>query len=189
MFDPDDRSRTQDTSVLVESVASKSQMPSLLESSNLPVLTIPDYGTIQQSNLGNLALVAVEGRDRRIADSVTQLLNPERIGLALVHVTWLTGIVTSPLGEDGLDNPDPYDLLLYQGAHEALVSTAERLESVGFSVSTHLRNHREPAVALHRVILQAEPALAIMGLGKHGAGIGHQLQQLVPVPVLYVSSR
>src|SRR5690606_13337342 len=90
-------------------------------------------------------VIAVEGADRRMAEEVAKLLSPSTTHIALVHVTWLPGIVTSPLDEGGIDNPHPQDLLAYRGAREALVDTANELRAFGFDVSTHLREDRDPA--------------------------------------------
>jgi hypothetical protein len=133
--------------------------------------------------------VAAEGADRNIAAEVAALLDPGVVGIDIVHVTWLPGIVMSPLGPEGLDNPQPPDLLLYRGAHEALIDTAQALRDAGFSVHAHLRENRHPSAALLKEIEQLAPAMAVLGLGKHGAGIGRDILRETRIPVLYVAAR
>lgn len=156
---------------------------------HVPLLAIPAGWNLALPAEGVLTVVAAEGADRRLAKAVAVLLDPTATGLAIVHATWLPGTIASPLPQGGLDNPDPSELLLYRGAVEALVDTATELRAAGFSVSTHLREARDPAEALAGVIAEAQPALVVLGLGRHGAGIGSRLLHDVPVPILYVAAR
>lgn len=183
------RDQAAATDVLVERLAAGETEPQGLTRDALPLLAIPSGWSLELPAEGVLTLVAAEGADHLLADSVTQLLVPEVTGLAILHATWLPGTVASPLEAGGLDNPEPSELLLYRGAVEALVETAAALRRAGFTVSTHLREARDPAEALRAVIAEADPALVVLGLGKHGAGIGQRLLREVSVPILYVAAR
>ena len=175
--------------VLVERLPPGATEPPLLKRDALPWLAIPDGWSLALPAEGVLTLVAAEGADRLLADAVAALLAPQATGLAIVHATWLPGTVASPLDAGGLDNPEPSELLLFRGAVEALVGTADALRQAGFDVSTHLREARDPADALRAVISEACPVLVVLGLGKHGAGIGQRLAREVQVPMLYVAAR
>jgi hypothetical protein len=183
------RGQTVATDVLVERLAAGQTEPLGLTRDALPLLAIPSDWNLELPAEGVLTLVAAEGADHLLANSVTQLLVPAVTGLAILHVTWLPGTVASPLEASGLDNPEPSELLLYRGAVEALVETANGLRQAGFNVSTHLREARDPAEALRAIIDEARPALVVLGLGKHGAGIGQRLLREVSVPILYVAAR
>jgi hypothetical protein len=161
----------------------------VVTSDQVPLLAIPADWSLALPAEGVLTVVAAEGADRRLAQAVTAVLDPTATGLALLHATWLPGTVNSPLPPGGLDNPEPSELLLYRGAVEALIDTATDLRMAGFNVSTHLREARDPAEALAGVIIEAQPALLVLGLGKHGAGIGSRLRHDTPVPILYVRAR
>jgi hypothetical protein len=184
-----ERSVSPDPVILVEPSSASNGDPKFLDSHHVPYLAVPESTAYQPLRDRWRIVVGVEGDDRRIADSIIALIEPSTAGLALVHVTWLTGLVTSPLARIEFDNPKPSDLLLYRGARSALIDTARQLEENGFTVSTHLRNNKDPASALFEVVTEARPNLVILGLGRHGGGIGQRLQQHVPVPVLFVSSR
>lgn len=160
-----------------------------LHNDTLPYLALPDLEATATIGTGRLALVAVEGRDHRMADAIAALLDPAVVGIGLMHVTWLPPTVTSPLEERGIDNPEPADLLAYQGAREALVDTSAALRRTGYEVSTHLREDRDPAGPLARAIRQQRPDLFVLGLGRHGAGIGRRVLDEVLVSVLYVRAR
>lgn len=175
--------------VLVQRLSTFELEAAALTSALLPLLVIPAEWNLALPEEGVLTLVAAEGADKRLAVAVCALLDPVATGLAIVHATWLPGTVASPLPVEGLDNPEPSELLLYRGAVEALVETASTLREFGFSVSTHLREARDPAEALAGVIDEARPALVVLGLGKHGAGIGSRLLQEARVPILYVAAR
>lgn len=158
-----------------------------LSNDRLPFILLPEDCDAPRN--ANLVLVALEGADRQMADALGALLNPAAVTLALIHVTWLSGIVTSPLDEKGLDDPQPSDLLLYRGALEALVTTADELRNLGFDVRTFLRENRDPAVPIAEFSKEAGPALIALGLGRHGSGIGERLLRNVRLPVLFVRAR
>jgi hypothetical protein len=160
-----------------------------LSSDALPALAVPHDQAIDQSPAPHRILVAAEGADRKLADAIAAVLDPGRVALAVVHVTWVPGIASSPLPEGGIDQPEQIDLLLYRGASEALIDTADALRRAGFAVSTHLREHHQPAVALLQEIERERPALVLLGLGRHGAGIGRDLLREARIPVLYVDAR
>ena len=175
--------------VTVERIAAGSGGPDALRERTLPFLAIPDEQDARPAGSGCLAVVAVEGRDREMARAVAALLDPSVTGIALVHVTWVPPTIESPFGGDGIDNPDVADLLAYEGAREALVETARVLRAAGFEVSTHLREDRDPANVLARLVDEQRPDLFVLGLGRHGAGIGKRVLDEVSVPVLYVKAR
>jgi len=160
-----------------------------LNNDTLPYLALPEQESDTPGGSGRLALVAVEGRDGRMAEAITALLDPAVVGIGLMHVTWLPPTITSPLEKRGLDNPEPADLLAYQGAREALVDTSTALRRAGFEVSTHLREDRDPAGPLAEAIQQQRPDLFVLGLGRHGAGIGRRVLEEASIPVLYVRAR
>jgi hypothetical protein len=163
--------------------------PQGLSDKSLPLLVVPEDS--ERTGDGNACrvIVAVEGRDTHMAGALAALLDPAKVGIALVHVTWIPGIAGAPMGEGGLDNPAASDLLAYEGAREALIGTADALEEAGFSVSTHLREDRDPAGPLAELIEYYRPDLFVLGLGRHGPGIGRRLLERVRVPVLYVQAR
>lgn len=181
----------QDRVLSVAHLAPSSTEMRHLHSSTLPYLALPAEHVPARDGQGRLALVAVEGRDHLMAGALTDLLDPAVVGIGLMHVTWLPPMTSSPLESSGLDNPDPADLLAFQGAREALVDTARALRSAGFDVSTHLREDRDPAGPLAATIRRQQPDLFVLGLGSHGAGIGRRVLEAegVSVPVLYVRAR
>jgi hypothetical protein len=175
--------------VNVVSIPAHEHEPEGLSAEVLPLLAVPEGDVARNGEDLCKVLVAVEGRDVRMADAISALLDPVRAGIALIHVTWIPGIAGAPIGESGLDNPSPTDLLAFEGAREALIGTAEDLTAAGFNVSTHLREDRDPAVALAGFIERHNPDLFVLGLGRHGAGIGRRLLERVRLPLLYVRAR
>lgn len=175
------------TAITVERLPAEGNEPRHLRNDRLPFILLPeDRATARDPRL---VLVALEGADRQMADTLGRLLSPDAVSLALIHVTWLSGIVTSPLDEAGLDDPAPSDLLLYRGAREALVTTADELRDLGFDVHTYLRENRDPAVPIAEFSKEVGPALIALGLGRHGAGIGERLLKSIRLPVLFVRAR
>lgn len=186
--DPDNPRRgDRERSVTVEPLPAGHHEPRHLSADRLPFIVLP--ASLDPIKSPGLVLVALEGADRQMASALEQLLNPENTSLALIHVTWLSGIVSSPLDEEGLDDPEPSDLLLYRGAREALVTTANELREIGFDVHTYLREHRDPAVPIAEFSKEAGPTLIALGLGRHGAGIGERLLKTISAPVLFVRAR
>ncbi|CAN5784443.1 hypothetical protein BH23CHL2_BH23CHL2_29140 [soil metagenome] len=181
----------QDLVLTVAHLAPSSTEMRDLHTSTLPYLALPAEHAPASNGRGRLALVAVEGRDHMMADALADLLDPAVVGIGLMHVTWLPPMTSSPLETSGLDNPDSADLLAYQGAREALVDTARALRLAGFDVSTHLREDRDPAGPLAATIRRQQPDLFVLGLGRHGAGIGRRVLEAdgVSIPVLYVRAR
>jgi hypothetical protein len=164
--------------------------PPDLSPETLPLLVLPAGMSVPQvAPDGQRVLVAVEGRDEKIAAALARVLDPERAMLALLHVTWIPGIAGSPLDRAGLDDPHPSDLLAYDGAREALVGTPGDLRRLGFSVTTHLRESRDPAVSIAEFIAQHDVAMFVLGLGRHGAGIGRHVLERVRIPTLFVRAR
>ncbi|MEZ4522905.1 MAG: hypothetical protein R3A46_14895 [Thermomicrobiales bacterium] len=163
--------------------------PPHLENATLPYLAIPVDRDREHDSGGGLALVAVEGRDRKMAEALAETLDPLAVGIGLMHVTWLPRVISSPLESGGLNNPEPADLLAYEGAREALFDTAQELRQARFEVSTHLREDRDPAVPLAKAIREQHPNLFVLGLGRHGSGIGRRVLEEVRIPVLFVRAR
>ena len=163
--------------------------PPGLKRDALPVLAIPEDWPEPPEESDCLALVAVEGRDREMARAIIGLLDPSTTQIALVHVTWLPRTIRSPLEPEGLDDPEPADLLLFYGAREALINTGNELLLAGFSVSSHLREDRDPAKPLVEMIGRRRPKMLILGLGRHGAGIGRHVLEDARVPELFVKAR
>jgi hypothetical protein len=181
------RDRPHDgTTVWVATPALDGSLP--VSARNVPLLAL---AAVAQAPVAppRLAVVAVEGRDRRMADQIAGLLNPATTRLALVHVTWVPGLAPSPLDPTGIDNPAPTDLLAYEGASDALIDTAQALRDAGFVVSTHLRQDKHPGVALRAFVSEAAPALIVVGLHRHGEGIGTLLLRDTARPVLFVDAR
>lgn len=163
--------------------------PQGLDDDVLPLLVLPEDGERPPDRDVSRVFVAVEGSDTKMVGTITGLLDPGNVGIALVHVTWIPGIAGASIGEGGLDNPSASDLLAYEGAREALVGTADALSAAGFTVSTHLREDRDPAGPLADLVERHDADLFVLGLGRHGAGIGRRLLERVRVPVLYVRAR
>lgn len=186
--DPDDADGAAGTgTVTVERLPPGRHESRYLKNDRLPFVVLPeDRDAILTPGL---VLVALEGADRQMAGGLGSLLNPDHVSLALIHVTWLSGIVTSPLDNNGLDDPQPSDLLLYRGAREALITTADKLRDLGFDVHTYLRDDRDPAVPIAEFSKEVGPTLIALGLGRHGAGIGERLLKSVRLPVLFVRAR
>lgn len=172
----------------IEHLAPGEVEPREITKERLPLVVVP-AGWSEADDGTSTVIVAIEGADRRMAAQVRSLLDPTTATLALVHVTWVPGTVASPLPADGLDNPQPIDLLLYRGATEALVDAAEELRAAGFTVTTHLREARHPAEAIDAVVSRMSPVLLVLGLGRHGAGIGRDILRRARVPILYVDAR
>ncbi len=176
--------------VRVSFLAPSDDEPSGVTSDALPVLVLPEGDqTRGVPDGGNQILVAVEGRDTEMAAALASILLPSEVSIGLVHVTWVPGIAGSPIGDDGVDNPHASELLAFQGAREALVETADDLRSRGFSVSTHLRESKDPSAPIVEMIGRHHPAMFALGLGRHGAGIGRRVLERVRVPVLFVQAR
>ena len=160
-----------------------------VRSDELPCLVLPAALLSGASDLDAHVLVAAEGRDIEIAKSVIALLDADAVAINLVHVTWLPEIAMSSIGESGLDDPGNQDLLMFEGAREALVERAAELRASGFRVTTHLRMNRNPAEAIARYLQQRPAELLILGLGRHGAGIGRDVMRSDPLPLLFVNAR
>lgn len=153
------------------------------------MLAVPSNRIDQPQDEPALVVVAAEGRDERIAVEVARLLDPARARVALLHVTWLPGFASAPIPEHGLDDPAASDLLMYEGAREALIDRAAELRAAGFVVSTHLRIARHPAEALVAQLEARTSTMLVLGLGRHGAGIGREVLRRSPLPILYVDAR
>jgi hypothetical protein len=175
--------------VRVGAVDQGSDEPGGLSGDVLPFLALPTELSLAQPIARARVVVAVEGRDELMADVLAALLDPERVTLSLVHVTWVPGIAGSPLDRGGLDNPQASDLLAYQGAREALIGTTTELHRYRFEVSTHLRESRDPAQAIAVLIEDDRPMMFALGLGRHGAGIGRRVMERIRVPTLFVRAR
>jgi nucleotide-binding universal stress UspA family protein len=171
----------------VATLPAGSSDPPHLDAHHLPYLVIPEDRP-EAVGGGQLALVAVEGRDHHMARAIASLLEPQ-VNVGLMHVTWLPITIDSPLGEGGLNDPNANELLIYRGAREALIDSANALRESGFEVSTHLREGRDPAQILADTIRRQQPDLFILGLGRHGAGIGRRVLEEARVPVLFVNAR
>lgn len=176
-----------DDHVRVEQLASNEDGPRYLKGENLPLLTVPPESDPASAMTGQV-VVAVEGADHLMAGAIARYLSTTA-AIALVHVTWLPGIVSSPVDEGGIDDPHPQDLLAYRGAREALVDTANELRRAGFQVTTHLREHRDPALPIGEFCKTTGADLLVLGLGRHGAGIGRRLSQLLSIPQLFLKAR
>ena len=159
------------------------------QAEELPQLVLPPVGSTEYASSPARVVVAAEGRDARIAHSIIRLLNPENVTIELVHVTWLPGIAASPIDASGIDNPGHQDLLMYDGAREALIERASELREAGFRVTTHLRLARHPADAIVAHLQDRPVQLFVLGLGRHGAGIGRDVMRANPLPLLFVNAR
>lgn len=155
----------------------------------LPLLVCPQDMPGVDSGIPIRVLVAAEGADRKITAMLSSLLSPATVTLAIIHVTWVPGIASSPLPEQGLDNPQPIDLLIYRGANDALVDTAAALRDARFTVTTHLREARQPAGPILTEISRTAPDMFVLGLGRHGEGIGRDVLREIRLPILYVNAR
>ncbi len=173
--------------VYVAHLPAGSSDPPVLDAHHLPYLAIPEDRP-ETVGGGQLALVAIEGNDRHMARAISLLIEPQVV-IGLMHVTWLPKTIDSPLGVGGLNNPDANELLIYRGAREALIDSANALRDSGYEVSTHLREGRDPAQILADTIRRQQPDLFILGLGRHGAGIGRRVLEEARVPVLFVNAR
>lgn len=181
--------RSEGAVLSVVPIPASATEPENLGNNNLPLLAIPAGSSAAPSETGCLALVAVEGRDRQMASALTALLDPDNTRIALIHATWLPRTIRSPLEAGGMDNPDPADLLVFSGAREALVNTANDLRRSGFDVSSHLREDRNPAKPIIAMIQSLGPKLLVLGLGRHGAGIGRRILARERIPMLFVKAR
>ena len=181
--------RTEDRTVRVCVLRPGETEPEDLDGESLPYLAMPADRPAGVTGESRLALVAVEGRDQRMAAALAPLLDPRVVTIGLMHVTWMPRTIASPLDEGGLNNPEPAELLIYQGAREALIDTAGELRAAGFEVSTHLREDRDPARPLAETIQRQQPDLFVLGLGRHGAGIGRKVLETARIPVLFVRAR
>ena len=188
-LDDGDHTKSGGKTITVANVPPSTDEPPGLKGDALPMLAIPEDSPRTTEEGDCLALVAVEGRDRQMARAITRVLNPSTTRIALLHVTWLPRTITSPLEPEGLDNPEPADLLLFYGARQALINTGNELLIAGFSVSTHLREDRDPARPLVEMIRSQRPNLLILGLGRHGAGIGRHILEVERIPELFVKAR
>jgi hypothetical protein len=187
---PRDADRSRDDVVVVEALPPGESEPASLRDGDTAVLVVPDRATIP-ANLPSPAtvLVAVERHDGQMARRLIELLNPAGTNLELLHVAWLPGIVPSPTAGAGLDNPQPTDLMAYDGAKEALLDCAAQLRAGGFNVATHLRENRATLEALTVATQRYTPALVVLGRGRHGVGLGRSLLREQQLPVLYVAAR
>jgi hypothetical protein len=179
-----------DQAVVIERVELPDADPTGLDKDTLPFLAIPEAESLRtRSSEPAAVLMCAEGRDTGIARSIIALLRPDRCAVNLVHVTWLPGVVPSPIDANGLDNPHPTSLLAFRDARTALIDRADELRAAGFTVTTHLRMARDPADAIVPLAVDLRPGLVILGLGRHGAGIGETVMRDTQLPVLFVASR
>lgn len=181
------RALLRGAAIHVETLPAGQRTPQQLRRESLPLLVLP--AGVAPARAGAEIVVALEGRDVAMAERVAELLALDIAPVHLVHVTWLPGTAFPAPVEEGLDDPAPTDLLMYEGASEALVTAAERLRGEGAEVHTHLRFDRHPADALLRFLAGRECALLVLGLGRHGAGIGERILERRAIPILYVDSR
>jgi hypothetical protein len=187
---PRDADMRRDAAVVVEALPAGDLEPASLRDSSTAVLVVPDEAhTAAELPAPATVLVAVERHDAQMAHNLVELLNPARTSLELLHVAWLPGIVPSPTAGAGLDNPQPVDLVAYEGAKEALIDCAAQLRDGGFNVTTHLRENRETLAALSTAAHRHSPALVVLGRGRHGMGLGRALLREQRLPVLYVAAR
>jgi hypothetical protein len=163
--------------------------PDVLTSRILPLLVVPEDAPERTPDGDCLALVAVEGRDSQMASAIASLLDPSHTRIALIHATWLPRTIRSPLDSGGMDNPEPADLLVFSGAREALINTRNALMRLGFHVSSHLREDRNPARPIIEMCQKVNPQLLVLGLGRHGAGIGRHVLEEERIPTLFVKAR
>jgi hypothetical protein len=187
---PHDADTRRGDAVVVEALPAGDVEPASLRESSAAVLVVPDEAHDSEERL-DLAtvLVGVERHDAQMARKLTELLNPARTRLELLHVAWVPGIVPSPTARAGLDDPQPADLVAYDGAKEALIDCAAQLRDGGFNVTTHLRENRETIDALTAAALRFKPAVVVLGRGRHGIGLGRTLLRAQRLPVLYVAAR
>lgn len=159
-----------------------------LSPDDLPVLVTP--AEFREPHVTWFSVVvAVEGADRNMAMRIVELLDPTRVDLRVVHVTWVPGTTRSPLPADGQQNPEPLDLLAYRGAHEALIDTSGALREAGFRVTTVLCEGRYPGREIAEEVRRSDAQLVMLGRGRHGIGIGRDVLEVCRVPLLYVSAR
>jgi hypothetical protein len=69
------------------------------------------------------------------------------------------------------------------------VETAAALRDVGFSVQTHLRGDRQPVAGISSFVSEYPAQLVVLGLGRHGLGIGRGLWRRHALPILYLDAR
>lgn len=174
--------------VLVEALRASEAAPERLTDGDFALLVVPESGAVAPSAAAVRALVGVETRDVRMAQVVAQLLHPAHVAIELAHIARLSSITTSPTGGEGLDNPRPLDLLMYEGARDALITIGDDLRAVGFSVNTRLREGRDAGAALEALADALAPALIVLGRGRHGSGPGRRLLER-GLPVLYAPAR
>lgn len=155
----------------------------------LPYLVLPRVAMRESTGSVARVVIAAEGRDAGIARAVIALLDPEAVAIELVHVTWLPGIALSRIDDQGIDNPSNQDLLMFEGAREALLERAGELRASGFQVTSHLRMNRSPADAIIMYLRERPAQLLVLGLGRHGAGIGRDAMHSWPLPLLFVNAR
>jgi hypothetical protein len=162
--------------------------PPALRRELLPMLLLP-LEPVHQPAASAPVVVALEGKDSGMPARLSELFDPRAVKFSLLHVTWLPGIVAAPIDEHGLDDPAPTDLLLYDGALNALVDMPAELRAAGYDVTTHLRMSRQPSEGIAAFVIQREAACVVLGLGRHGAGIGRNVIRQPRIPVLYVDAR
>jgi hypothetical protein len=187
---PRDAAATSRHIVRVEVLRSGESEDASLAEGDHAVLVMPEQ-VVWPTHLLTPArvIVAVERGDTAMAQRLSELLNPARVRIALLHVAWLPAVVPSPTDGAGFDNPTAAELVAYDGAQAVLLDTAAALQAAGFHVTTHLREDREPAVAPARLAAQDTPAMVVLGRGRHGAGIGRELLHERQLPILFVAAR
>jgi hypothetical protein len=164
------------------------ESPPAVTSAEVPLLAIP-LPYVAPPGLPLAVVVAAEGHDHFLAAQIQRLLNPAATRVDLIHVTWLPHIISTADASRDIDNPEATELLAFEGAPEALVTTADALQAAGFQVSAHLRHDRQPVEALKRYVASKPPALIVVGLHRHGEGIGRVLMRATGRPVLFVEAR
>jgi hypothetical protein len=187
---PHDADARHDGVVVVEALRMGELEPASVRDGKTAVLVVPDTDdATDEPPASATVLVGVERHDALMASKLLELLNPDRVTLELMHVAWLTGIVPSQNAGAGIDNPQPSELVAYDGAKEALIDRAEELRSGEFQVATHLREDRETLHALRAAAERLAPELVVLGHGRHGLGLGRALLAERRLPVLYVAAR
>jgi hypothetical protein len=175
--------------VRVEVLRAGEPEPASLSAGDFTLLVVPEGDAASDLPQLDTVVVGVDRADTRLAQVLTQLLNPGRATLELVHNAWLPPLVSSPTDGRGLDDPAPADIVAYDGAKAALLDTADDLRDAGFKVGTHLREERDAAAAVGQLVARYDPALVVLGRGKHGSGPGAAVLREPGVPVLYVPAR
>jgi hypothetical protein len=176
------------TTVRVRS-ASEAELDSVVQRRDLPLLVVPERPAGGSVQLPVPVVVAVEGRDTAMAREVARVLDPSRSAILLLHATWVPPTAGVAVPPQGIDDPTTVDLLAFEGARDALVGTGTALREAGFDVRAHLRGGRHPATALSTLLAERPASLVVLGLGRHGLGIGRDLWRRHALPILYLDAR